>query len=129
MLLICTFEINSRIDTEVKVDGIWRRGGELLNNHSRVNITELILIDPSTYQTTLSISPLSDVLDSGQYTCQTDFTSDSFVLFTDAYQQVIVRIEGNKNILLLCQQRCALTNVTFCLLGTSSITITCCNNY
>ena len=95
MLLICTFEINGRIDTEVKVDGIWRRGGELLNNNSRVNITDVTLIEPSIYQTTLSISPLSDVLDSGQYICQTDFTSDSFVLFTDAYQQVILRIEGN----------------------------------
>lgn len=95
MLLICTFEINRRIDTEVKVDGIWRRVGKLLNNHSRVNITEVALIEPSIYQTTLSISPLSDVLDSGQYSCQTDFASNSFVLFIDAYQQVILRIEGN----------------------------------
>ena len=95
MLLICTFELNSGIDTEVKVDGIWRKGGEILNNNnSRVNITKVTLIEPLIFQTTLSISPLSDVLDSSQYSCQTDFTSDSFVLFADASQQVILRIEG-----------------------------------
>ena len=99
MLLICTFELNSGIDTEVKVDGSWRKGGEILNNNnSRVNITEVTLIEPLIFQTTLSISPLSNVLDSGQYSCQTAFTSDSFVLFADASQQVILRIEGMNKI-------------------------------
>lgn len=98
VLLICTFEINSRVDTEVRVDGIWRRGGEVLNNQSRVTITEVTLIEPFIYQTNLSINPLSDVLDGGQYSCETDATSDSFVLFSDAYQQVVLRIEGNSYI-------------------------------
>ena len=88
------FELDSRIDTKVKVRGIWRRGGEVLNNNNRINITEVTLIEPSLYQTTLSISPLSDVLDGGQYSCQADFTSDSFVLYTDAFHQVMLRIEG-----------------------------------
>ena len=99
VLLVCMFESNSRIDTEVKVNGIWRRGGEVLNNNDHINITEVMLIEPSIFQTTLSISPLSDVLDGGQYSCQTEFTSDSFVLYTDAFQEVMLRIEGTITIM------------------------------
>lgn len=104
VLLVCTFELNSRIDTEMRVNGIWRRGGEMLENNSHVNITEVASIEPSIFQITLHISPLSDILDSGQYSCQTEFTSDSFILFTDAFQQVILRIEGtcHHNIIYTC---------------------------
>lgn len=94
MLLVCTFELNNRIDTEVRVNGIWRRGGEILENNSRADITEVALIEPLIFQTTLRISPLSDVMDGGQYSCHTEFTSDSFILFTDAFEQVTLRIEG-----------------------------------
>jgi hypothetical protein len=90
------FELSSRIDTEVRMNGIWRRGGEVLENNSRINITEVALIEPSIFQTTLHISPLSDVLDGGQYSCQTEFTSDSFILFTDVLQQMMLRIEGTR---------------------------------
>ena len=93
-MLVCILQLNSRIDTEVRMNGIWRRGGEVLENNSRVNITEVALIEPSIFQTTLHISPLSDELDGGQYSCQTDFISSSFILFTNALQQVVLRIEG-----------------------------------
>lgn len=92
--LICAFELDSRIDTGVKVRGIWRRGSEVLNNINRINITELTLIEPSHFQTILNISPLSDVLDGGQYSCQTEFTSDSFVLFTNGFHQIMLTTEG-----------------------------------
>lgn len=92
--LICAFELDSRIDTKVKVRGIWRRGSEVLNNINRINVTELTLIEPSHFQTTLNISPLSNVLDGGRYSCQTEFTSDSFVLFTNGFHQIMLTTEG-----------------------------------
>ena len=94
MLLVCTLELSSRIDTEVRVDGIWKRGGEILENSGRINVTDVALIEPSILQTTLHISPISDTLDGGWYTCQTEFSSDSFIRFTDAFQQVTLTIEG-----------------------------------
>ena len=94
MLLVCVFDLNSGVDTDVRVDVIWRKGGEVLNNDNRINITEVTLTELLTFQAMLSISPLSDALDSGQYSCQTDISSDSFVLFVDSLQQVILRIEG-----------------------------------
>lgn len=94
MLLVCTLELNSRIDTDVRVNGIWRRGGEILENSGRINITNIALIESSILQTTLHISPISDTLDGGRYTCQTEFSSDSFIQFTDAFQQVTLTIEG-----------------------------------
>ncbi len=96
VLLVCMFELSSRIDTEVRMNGIWRRGGEVLENNSRINITQVVLIEPSIFQTILHISPLSDVLDGGQYSCQIEFTSNSFILFTDVLQQVMLRIEGTR---------------------------------
>ena len=93
-MLVCMLQLNSRIDTEVRMNGIWRRGGEVLENNSRVNITEVTLIEPSIFQTTLRISPLSNEVDGGQHSCQTEFFSNPFILFTDALQQVVLRIEG-----------------------------------
>ena len=48
----------------------------------------------STYVTMLSISPLSNTMDSGQYSCQAVFGSDDYVLYTDASQQVTVTVGG-----------------------------------
>lgn len=95
MSLICAFELDSRIDTRVKVRGIWRRGSVVLNNITdRINVSELTLIEPSRFQTTLNISPLSNVLDGGRHSCQIEFTSDSFVLFTNGFHQVMLTTEG-----------------------------------
>ena len=78
----------------MRLSGVWRRGGEVINNSSRVNISVATLLRPSVYQTTISISPLSNTLDSGQYHCQSAITSNPFVLYADASQQVAIRIEG-----------------------------------
>lgn len=82
------------IDSPVRLNGIWRRGGQILNSNSHVNISTISMIRQSVYHTTLSISPLVNTLDSGQYSCQSDITSDAYVLYADTSQQVIVRIEG-----------------------------------
>ena len=97
LILTCTFELNGAVDTEVRVSSIWRRGGEVLYSNNRTNISEVTLIQPSVFQTTISISPVSDTLDSGQYSCQSDITSDTFVLFSDSSQQMMLAIEGMKN--------------------------------
>ena len=94
MLLVCILELSSRIDTELRVNRIWRRGGEILENSGRINITDIALSESSILQTTLHISPISDTLDGGRYTCQTEFSSESFIQFTDAFQQVTLTIEG-----------------------------------
>ena len=92
--LTCTFELHSMIDSQVRLSGIWRRGGVTLGSNGRVNASAITIIRPSVYQTTLTISPLSNTLDDGQYTCQSTIPSDPFVLYADASQQVRVRIGG-----------------------------------
>ena len=92
--LTCSFELTSFVDTIVGVNGVWRRGGEQITNSSRVNISTVTAIQPSTFQTTASISPLSNTMDSGQYSCQSVFMSNQFVRFADASNQVAVMIEG-----------------------------------
>lgn len=73
---------------------MWRRGGQILSSGSRVNISTITTAYPSIYGTTLSISPLSNTLDSGQYSCQSVITSEPYILYTDASQQISVRIGG-----------------------------------
>ena len=66
----------------------------MITNSSRVNISATTAIRPSVFQTTISISPLSDTMDSGQYGCQSVIMSNQVVRFTGASHQVTVMIEG-----------------------------------
>lgn len=94
------------IDSPVTLNSVWRRGGEILNSNSRFNISTIIMTGPSTYLTTLGISPLSNTMDSGQYSCQSVLlASDDYVLFTDGSQQVAVTVRGMFfiSVLLFCK--------------------------
>ena len=92
--MVCTLELDAAVDSDVRVTGVWRRAGETLGNSSRVSISETTLIGPSIYETTISICPLSDSVDSGQYSCQSIIMSSPFERFTSGSQQVTVDIEG-----------------------------------
>ena len=96
VLLTCTLELNSAVDSEVSVTGVWRRGGEVVNNSSHVNVSLTTLIRPSVFQTIISISPLSDSIDSGQYSCQSTTVSNPFILVADGLQRITLPIEGKK---------------------------------
>ncbi len=95
LFLTCTFELHSTIDSPVTLNSIWRRAGVVLNSDSRVNISAISAISSSVYRTELSISPLINTMDSGQYSCQSVFTSDEYVQYADGSQQVLVGIAGN----------------------------------
>ena len=82
------------VDSEVTVNSVWRKGGQIISPNSRVNISTISMVRPSIYRTTLAISPLSNTLDSGQYTCQSAIVSNTYILYADASQQETVRIEG-----------------------------------
>ena len=84
------------IDSEVTLNSVWRRGGEVLSPNSRLNISTIRMTSLSSYQTTLSISPLSNTMDSGQYSCQSVLSSDDYVLYTDGSQQVTVTVRGGQ---------------------------------
>lgn len=84
------------IDSPVVLRSVWRRGGEILSSKNRFNISTVRMIRPSIYCTTLSISPLSNMLDNGQYNCQSVSMSSAYILYTDASHQVTLRI-GGKN--------------------------------
>lgn len=94
LLLTCTIELHGMIDSEVTLNSFWRRGGEVLSPNSRLNISTIRMTSSSTYQTTLTISPLSNTMDSGQYSCQSVLRSDDYVLYTDGSQQVTVTVRG-----------------------------------
>lgn len=94
LFLTCTFELPTFVDSAVALNSAWRRGGEVLNSNTRVNISAISRVYPSVYRTTLSISPLSSTMDSGQYSCQSSITSSAYILYTNTVQQVLVGIEG-----------------------------------
>ena len=77
-------------------NSIWRRAGVVLNTDSH-DISAISAISPSVYHTELSISPLINTMDGGQYSCQSVFTSDEYVQYADGSQQVLVGIAGNIN--------------------------------
>ena len=82
------------IDSPVELNNVWRRGGEILNSNHRVNISTVSRTHSSIYHATLSLSPLSSTLDSGQYTCESAITSSAYILYTDASTQVTLMIGG-----------------------------------
>ena len=92
--LACSFELTSFVDTSVDFNSVWRRGGEVVTNGSRVNISAISAIQPLVFHTMVSISPVSDTMDSGQYSCDSVIVSSQFVQFASATHQITVMIEG-----------------------------------
>jgi hypothetical protein len=78
----------------VELNSVWSRGGEVITNGSRVNISAISAIQPLIFQTTVYISPVSDTMDSGQYSCQSVVMSSQFVQVAGASRQIAVTIEG-----------------------------------
>lgn len=66
----------------------------MITNGNRINISAASAIRPSAFQTTVYISPVSDTMDSGQYSCQSVIMSSQFVQFAGATRQIAVTIEG-----------------------------------
>jgi len=96
LLLICTLELHDMVDSPVRMDAIWRRGGDVLSHNDRTNISAISMIQPSVYQTTLSISSLSNTIDSGVYSCQSVSMSTNYVFYADTSRKVSLRIAGKK---------------------------------
>lgn len=94
LLLTCTFELHSVIDSPVTLTSVWRRGGMSLSSDGRVNVSMIDMINQTVYRTTLSISPISNTMDGGQYSCQSVLVSDAYTLYADASQVVLVRTAG-----------------------------------
>lgn len=95
LLLTCTIELPADVNADqVTLNSIWRRGGDVLSSSTHITITAINTISPYLYRTTLSISPLSNTEDSGQYSCHSLVTSTAYVLHTDASHRVLVRVEG-----------------------------------
>ena len=97
LILTCTIELDETVDTPVVVTGAWRRSGDLLANSSRVHISELTESSVLVYETSLSLSPLSNLLDSGHYECTSLIRPDSesvFVIMGTASDTLTINIEG-----------------------------------
>ena len=89
--------MHETVDTPVVVTGTWRRSGDLLANGSRIHILELTESSGLVYQTSLSFSPLSNIMDSGHYECTTLVRPDSgtaFIIMGTASDALTVNIEG-----------------------------------
>ena len=125
LYIVCTLELSTAVESGVGVTGIWRRGGEVIVNSSRVSISETALIRPFVYQTTISISPLSHIMDSGQYSCQSSIMSSPFVRFASGSQQVAVNIEGK----LDPQYYAAAMDVVYMINTRFSSTTPCCHDH
>ena len=94
LLLTCTFQLPSFIDDVVALSSEWRKGGEVLNTNSHINVSTVSTISRSTYRSTLQISVLSSTIDGGHYSCHSSIASSAYVLYSDASHQVSVHIQG-----------------------------------
>lgn len=92
--LTCSIELHSMVNSEVTLSSMWRSGGQILSTNGRVNVSTTSMVRSSLYRKTLRISPLSNTMDGGQYSCQSDIASSDFVRYTNAIQQVVISIGG-----------------------------------
>lgn len=95
--LTCTVVLHDAIDTGVAVSSTWRRSGELLTTSARRNISDIMAINSSVYQTYISTTPLSSTLDSGHYTCRVTVIPEPslpFVHMVTSATTITVNVEG-----------------------------------
>ena len=97
-MLSCIAEVHSAVDTDVTVTAVWRRGGELLTSNSRRNITSVTFVRGSIYETTIAVSPLSNILDGGHYSCEFLVRPNlsSYILAAQGADLLLVNIEGEE---------------------------------
>jgi len=97
LLLSCIAQVDGAVDTNVMVTAVWRRGGELLTSNNRRNITSVTFMRSSTYETTITVSPPSSILDGGHYSCEflvRPYPASSYILRAQGTDLVLVNIEG-----------------------------------
>ena len=84
LMLNCTIQLSSAVDSEVVVTSVWRKNGALLEDSSLRRISDSIQTNvPNQYQAQLIFSPLQLNSDDGLYMCEVAVESAmdlSFVL-------------------------------------------------
>ena len=69
LILTCSIELSSLTNIDIAVSGTWRRSSEQLSNDDRISISSPTQVGASSYETVLQFNPLSQIQDSGVYTC------------------------------------------------------------
>ena len=102
LTLVCMIELSSAVDTAVTVNTTWRRSGEELWTLNHTSVSETTQSSATAYQSTITLSPLSQTLDNGVYSCEvtvSDYTSAA-VVDAIAYNSRSVMVQSKCNRLL-----------------------------
>ena len=101
---MCTIEYSEAVDTPIVVTGTWRRAGELLSDDNHVLVSDITPLDGMTYQTNVTLSPLSNTQDSGQYSCEAAIgpqTASVFIIMSSDSDSVTLNVEGKLAVMLI----------------------------
>ena len=79
--LVCNIALSEAVDTDVDILTTWTIGGQVVMSDGRRVLEHTEETSHLMYQTTLSISPLSDTLDSGVFSCSVTVTPSSTSLY------------------------------------------------
>ena len=81
LLLICLVEVDSAVDVSQRIDVVWKKSGEALEKDYRIWISNVTQLSSQSYQSDLSLNPLSASLDMGVYTCEVEVDSKPSLLY------------------------------------------------
>ena len=82
LVLNCTIQLSSAVDTEVVVTSMWRKNGALLEDSSQRRMSDPIRMNTSNqYQAQLTFNPLLLNGDDGLYMCEVAVESATDVNF------------------------------------------------
>ena len=98
LTLTCTATLNEAIDTLVDVTAVWKIAGGTVTTDGRRDISDVTQTSNLVYQTTITISPLSDMMDNGQYECE-------YVVSPNSYSTYVLRGTGSGSITLMIEGR------------------------
>ena len=67
---MCSAELIPEVDAGVSVNSTWRRSGESLSSDGRIAVSVTTQVNALVYQSELQFNTLSQIVDSGEYTCE-----------------------------------------------------------
>lgn len=105
LILRCNVEVDRAIDIPYTVAIMWLKSGAAISSSIRASISSVAQLSPNnTYEARLTLNPLSTVLDTGVYTCQTTVSPVASLLVQGASHTASQTVTVQGKCTLLQQQ-------------------------
>ncbi len=95
--MTCSIVLSESVDTTVEVGIVWRKGGETVSTGGHSSVSDTMSVDETSYESTLTISPVDSTTDNGHYSCAVTVRptpTSTFIVMATAEDTMTITVAG-----------------------------------